>query len=131
MGAPRDGRSRRVVVSVRTVKSMMAIVVVVSVALSGCAAALSQPRPVQEPALAPEHPWFDMSLPRAQRVGALVKAMTLEEKVAQLVVDTPKIERLGVPAYAPPVPLHTPHTCARTPPSPASLFGRFRSRALG
>lgn len=44
-------------------------------------------------------PWFDMSLPRAQRVSALVKAMTLDEKVAQLVVDTPKIERLNVPAY--------------------------------
>jgi beta-glucosidase len=75
----------------------MAVVVMLSVVLSGGAAALSHPRSLEE--RPPAHPWFDMSLPRAQRVGALVGAMTLEEKVAQLVVDTPKIERLGVPAY--------------------------------
>ena len=50
------------------------------------------------PAPAPR-PWFDQRLPRAQRVAALVEAMTPAEKVAQMVVGTPKIERLGVPAY--------------------------------
>lgn len=44
-------------------------------------------------------PWLDISVPRADRVSALLKAMTIEEKVAQLVVDTPPIVRLGVPAY--------------------------------
>ena len=106
---------------------MMAVVVMLSVALSGCAAAISHPRPVGEPAPAPEHPWFDMSLPRAQRVGALVKAMTLEEKVAQLVVDTPNIERLGVPAYVPP----PPPVCSRRPVPPPLNIRRFCSPALG
>ena len=43
--------------------------------------------------------WFDTSLPRTQRVSELLSAMTLDEKIDQLVVDTPAIERLGVPAY--------------------------------
>ena len=48
---------------------------------------------------AAQRPWFDQSLPRAERVAALIAAMAPHEKVAQLVVGTPAIERLGVPAY--------------------------------
>ena len=44
-------------------------------------------------------PWFDVTLPRSARVSALVKSMTLEEKIAQLVVDTPEVPRLGLPSY--------------------------------
>ena len=44
-------------------------------------------------------PWFDQTLPRSQRVASLLAQLNAEEKIAQLVVDTPKIARLGVPAY--------------------------------
>ena len=44
-------------------------------------------------------PWFDESLTHEQRINALVNAMTLEEKTAQMLNYTPAIERLGVPAY--------------------------------
>jgi beta-glucosidase len=44
-------------------------------------------------------PWFNPSLPTTQRVDALVHAMTLEEKVAQMMNAAPAIPRLGVPAY--------------------------------
>ena len=44
-------------------------------------------------------PWFNASLPRSQRVAALLAAMTTDEKVAQLVVNASAIRRLGVPAY--------------------------------
>ncbi len=44
-------------------------------------------------------PWFDTSLPRNERIDALVAAMTLEEKTSQLLNASPPIERLGVPAY--------------------------------
>ena len=43
--------------------------------------------------------WFDSSQPLDQRVDALVHAMTLEEKVGQMVNGAPAIPRLGVPAY--------------------------------
>ena len=41
----------------------------------------------------------DGSLPVTVRVDDLVSRMTLEEKMAQLVYDSPAIERLGIPAY--------------------------------
>ena len=34
-----------------------------------------------------------------QRVDTLVAAMTLEEKISQMVFDSPAIERLNIPAY--------------------------------
>ena len=43
--------------------------------------------------------WYDDSLPFGERVEALIKAMTVKEKVSQLLHDAPAIERLGVPAY--------------------------------
>ena len=48
---------------------------------------------------APSYAWFDTALPRAQRVSALLAAMTDAEKIAQLVVGTPAIARLGVKSY--------------------------------
>jgi beta-glucosidase len=56
--------------------------------LGGVAAAAAQ-----EPA------WRDANRSFEERAAALVAAMTLEEKVAQLQNDTPAIARLGVPAY--------------------------------
>lgn len=45
------------------------------------------------------HPWFDAGLGTQDRVDALVGAMTLREKIAQMLHETPPIPRLGVPAY--------------------------------
>lgn len=50
-------------------------------------------------AAADSAPWFDVSLPVRDRVGALVDAMTDEEVVQQLVVYAPAIPRLGLPGY--------------------------------
>eukprot|EP01062_Namystynia_karyoxenos_P059329 TRINITY_DN50774_c0_g1_i1.p1 TRINITY_DN50774_c0_g1~~TRINITY_DN50774_c0_g1_i1.p1 ORF type:complete len:790 (+),score=201.72 TRINITY_DN50774_c0_g1_i1:72-2372(+) len=44
-------------------------------------------------------PWLNSTLPRDERVSALLRAMTPQEKVAQLGTDTPRIDRLAVPAY--------------------------------
>lgn len=44
-------------------------------------------------------PWLDPDRPVAERAAALVGAMTLEEKVAQMMDQAPAIDRLGVPAY--------------------------------
>ncbi len=43
--------------------------------------------------------WFDSSLPIDKRVDALVSAMTLQEKVSQMVNHAAGIPRLGVPEY--------------------------------
>ena len=43
--------------------------------------------------------WYDDSLPFEERVEAIIKAMTVREKVSQLLHDAPAIERLGIPAY--------------------------------
>jgi beta-glucosidase len=44
-------------------------------------------------------PFQDTTLSREERVKDLVSRLTLEEKVSQMVMDSPAIERLGVPAY--------------------------------
>ncbi len=41
----------------------------------------------------------DPSLPTEQRVAVIVHAMTLDEKVSQMMNSTPAIPRLGVPSY--------------------------------
>ncbi|MBR4717651.1 MAG: hypothetical protein IKP09_06290, partial [Lentisphaeria bacterium] len=43
--------------------------------------------------------WYDDSLPFEERVEAIIKAMTVKEKVGQLLHDAPAVERLGIPAY--------------------------------
>jgi len=45
------------------------------------------------------HPWYDTNLDLDKRADALVGAMTLREKVAQMLHQAPPIPRLGVPAY--------------------------------
>lgn len=62
--------------------------------------------PAQSPAASGSQPaepgtqiWFDASLPIPKRVEALVDAMTLQEKVDQMMNGAPAIPRLGVPAY--------------------------------
>jgi len=46
-----------------------------------------------------EQPWFNPDLPFETRVNALVAAMTLREKIAQMLHSAPPIPRLGIPAY--------------------------------
>ena len=41
----------------------------------------------------------DPATPIERRVDDLISRMTLEEKVSQMMNDSPAIERLGVPAY--------------------------------
>jgi len=47
----------------------------------------------------PEKKYLDTSLSFEERADALVKEMTLEEKVGQMVYESPAIDRLGIPAY--------------------------------
>jgi len=44
-------------------------------------------------------PFWDHTLSFEQRVDDLVKRLTLEEKVAQMLNHAPAVERLGIPAY--------------------------------
>jgi beta-glucosidase len=46
-----------------------------------------------------DYPFRDPSLPIEQRVNDLVSRLTLEEKVSQMLNETPAIDRLGIPAY--------------------------------
>ena len=46
-----------------------------------------------------DHKWFDESISFEERADLLIKAMTLEEKAAQFLNETPAIPRLGVPEY--------------------------------
>jgi beta-glucosidase len=61
-------------------------------------AVLAQSAPEPGPA-AKGQIWFDASQPVEKRVDALVAAMTLDEKAAQMVNGAAAIPRLGVPAY--------------------------------
>ncbi|MDA0991253.1 MAG: glycoside hydrolase family 3 C-terminal domain-containing protein, partial [Verrucomicrobia bacterium] len=45
------------------------------------------------------HPWYDDRLPIDERADALVAALTLREKIAQMLHEAPPIPRLGIPAY--------------------------------
>ncbi len=56
-------------------------------------------QPGNEPQMNTDHPWFDPSLGTRERVDTLVGAMTLREKIAQMLHEAPPIPRLGVPAY--------------------------------
>jgi hypothetical protein len=46
------------------------------------------------------YPWFNCSLPRGQRISALVSAMTLDEQISWLDDGCPAIPRLGLPSYS-------------------------------
>jgi beta-glucosidase len=54
---------------------------------------------ILQPVVAAERTWEDSSLPRAERIAALLDAMTVEEKMAQLLADAPGIPRLGIKPY--------------------------------
>lgn len=45
------------------------------------------------------HRHLDVNLPIAQRVNSLIEQMTLQEKVSQMLHESPAIERLAVPEY--------------------------------
>jgi beta-glucosidase len=45
-------------------------------------------------------PWFNLTLPRAARLAALVEAMTINESISWLNDGVPAIPRLGLPAYS-------------------------------
>src|SRR5215469_12892395 len=47
----------------------------------------------------PTMPFRDPSLPLDRRIDDLVSRLTLEEKISQLMNDSPAIDRLGIPAY--------------------------------
>lgn len=47
----------------------------------------------------PKYPWEDITLTNEERADALLKELTLEEKVSQMVDVCPPIERLGIPEY--------------------------------
>src|SRR5690348_7868390 len=53
----------------------------------------------QPPADISKLPFMNPSLPVEQRVNDLLKRMTVEEKVSQLVNQSRAIPRLGIPAY--------------------------------
>jgi len=46
-----------------------------------------------------DHIWYDETLSFEVRVDALVEAMTLREKISQMLHRSPPIPRLGVPSY--------------------------------
>ncbi len=43
--------------------------------------------------------WYDFSLPIEERIESLIKSMTLEEKITQLIDENKEISRLNVPRY--------------------------------
>src|SRR5208283_1608237 len=47
----------------------------------------------------PPMPFRDPDLPVEKRVDDLISRLSVEEKVSQLMMTSPAIERLGVPAY--------------------------------
>jgi beta-glucosidase len=51
------------------------------------------------PKLNTSHVWFDHTRRIEERVQSLVEAMTLREKIAQMLHKAPEIPRLGVPSY--------------------------------
>ncbi|MFL6211280.1 MAG: glycoside hydrolase family 3 C-terminal domain-containing protein [Pyrinomonadaceae bacterium] len=72
----------------------------ISAAVHACLLlALCSPAPAQTPAAAPRPDYLNPRLPVERRVDDLVRRMTLEEKVAQMMSKAPAIERLGVSAY--------------------------------
>jgi beta-glucosidase len=86
-GAPdRDGGTHVLAATVRMLGAVVA----------GCTAATLT---LQSQAPPPDRLWLDADRPIAERVSALVGAMTLDEKVGQMMDQAPAIERLGVPAY--------------------------------
>ena len=48
---------------------------------------------------ADDRPWLDTTLSDEARIEALLAAMTVEEKMGQLMYDAPGIDRLGIPSY--------------------------------
>src|SRR5690242_5633702 len=68
------------------------------VAVLFCHIALAQ-QTEQPPADVSKLPFMNPSLPVEQRVNDLLKRMTVEEKVSQLVNQSRAIPRLGIPAY--------------------------------
>jgi beta-glucosidase len=50
-------------------------------------------------AQAQDRPWMDTGLPDETRIQALLDAMTIEEKMSQLLATSPGIERLGILPY--------------------------------
>ena len=54
---------------------------------------------IKKPEAPPKHKWCDASLSFEKRAEALVKALTLEEKISLMVDQSAAIERLDVPEY--------------------------------
>lgn len=55
--------------------------------------------PMNKEPFQPKYAWEDINLSNEERADALIKELTLEEKVSQMVDVCPPIERLGIPEY--------------------------------
>jgi beta-glucosidase len=53
----------------------------------------------EDAAMTTIHPYQDLTVPLEQRVDDLLGRLTLDEKIAQLVNNTPPVDRLGIPKY--------------------------------
>ncbi len=67
--------------------------------LLSCTTKQEEKTPMNKEPLPPKYAWEDTSLSNEARADALVKELTLEEKVSQMVDVCPPIERLGIPEY--------------------------------
>jgi beta-glucosidase len=76
-----------------------------------------------------EFPYRDPSLSFEKRAADLVSRLTLEEKVAQMLNNTPAIERLGIPAYD--WWNECLHGVARTPEYKVTVFPQALGMAAG
>jgi beta-glucosidase len=56
-------------------------------------------RSISVPISAQCDPWWNASIPFADRVEALLAEMTIAEKISQLDYNPPEIPRLGIPAF--------------------------------
>jgi len=51
------------------------------------------------PEMKTDHPWYDTNRSTAERLDSLIDAMSLREKMSQMLHTAPPIPRLGIPAH--------------------------------
>lgn len=75
-----------------TVELQLVLVLALALCLGRATVAAAQAEPA-------ERAWLDWRLAAPVRAAALARALTLDEKAAQLTSASPRLDRLGVPAY--------------------------------